>query len=55
MGTELVGKVELANGQQVWIVVWEHEPDAEGRARLEQLRDARVTDAEGIGSPTSAH
>jgi hypothetical protein len=47
MGTELVGKVELANGQQVWIVVWEHEPGTGARAQVEQLRKSRVTDVEG--------
>lgn len=47
MGTELVGTFILANGEQVWVVVWEHELDDEQRARMDSLRQTRVLDAEG--------
>ncbi len=47
MGTELVGKVELANGEQVWVVAWEHELDEATRVQAHRMRNARVTDAGG--------
>jgi hypothetical protein len=47
MGTELVGTFKLSNGQQVWVVAWEHELDDEQRARTDGLRKTRVFDAEG--------
>lgn len=47
MGTQLVGTVDLANGQRVWVVAWEHPFEGPGRERLDQLRRARVEDAEG--------
>jgi hypothetical protein len=47
MGTELVGTLTLANGEQVWVVAWEHELDEKGRVQIERLRQARVFDAEG--------
>ncbi|MGH3072118.1 MAG: hypothetical protein ACRDNB_07595 [Gaiellaceae bacterium] len=47
MGTQLIGTVDLANGERVWVVAWEHPFEGLGRERFEQLRNARVEDAEG--------
>jgi hypothetical protein len=47
MGTELVGKVELANGEQVWVVAWEHELDEATRVHADRMRNASVTGEDG--------
>jgi len=47
MGTELVGEVELENGERVF-VTWLVKPIEEAtRRNVEQLRSARIFDAEG--------
>jgi len=47
MGTQLIGKVDLANGEQVFVVAWEHGLDAKARAEMARLRSVRVFDAAG--------
>jgi hypothetical protein len=47
MGTELVGKVDLANGEQVWVVSWEHELGEAATGQYERLRNARIVGADG--------
>jgi hypothetical protein len=46
MGTELVGKVDLANREQVFLVAWTHEMEEATRKEVERLRGARILDAE---------
>lgn len=47
MGTELVGKVELENGEQVFVTSLVREMGAALRANVHRLRSARIMDAEG--------
>lgn len=47
MGTELVGKVELQNGEQVFITSVVRETGAALRANVDRLRSARMLDADG--------
>jgi hypothetical protein len=49
MGTELVGKVELENGEQVFITSLAREMGAALRANVDRLRSARILD--GGGNP----
>lgn len=47
MGTELVGKVELENGDEVFVTSLIREMGAELRAQVERLRGATVLDRDG--------
>jgi hypothetical protein len=47
MGTELVGKVELANGERVFVTSLVREIGAALRANVDRLRSARILDGEG--------
>jgi hypothetical protein len=47
MGTELVGTVELENGELVFVTYLIREMEAELRAQVETLRTARILDKEG--------
>jgi hypothetical protein len=47
MGTRLVGHLDLANGEQVFVVSWEHEITREISQTIERIRSARVVDQKG--------
>ena len=47
METQLVGTADLANGERVWLVAWEHPFEGRGRERFQQVRRTRVEDADG--------
>lgn len=47
MGTKLVGKVELQNGEGVFITSVVREMGAELRARVDKMRAGRILDGEG--------
>lgn len=47
MGTQLVGKVELENGEQVFVTSLSREMGAELRTQVETLRSATILDGEG--------
>jgi hypothetical protein len=53
MGSELVGKVDLANGEQVFVVAWTHEMQEETRSQIERFRGAKILDAEGKPVPNT--
>jgi hypothetical protein len=47
MGTRLVGKVDLANGEQVFVTSLIRPMDARMRANVDRLRSAPILDAQG--------
>jgi hypothetical protein len=47
MGTQLVGMVELENGERVYVTWLPREMDVPLRDNIERLRSVRVLDAEG--------
>jgi hypothetical protein len=51
MNTELIGKVDLANGEQVFVVSRERPMDEATRRQVDRLRDARIIDAQGNQIP----
>jgi len=53
MGTELVGKLNLANGEQLFVVAWTHEMDEKTVRRIERFRGARIFDGEGNPVPNT--
>lgn len=47
MGTELVGTVELENGERVFVTLLVREMEASMGAKVHSLRSLRILDAEG--------
>ena len=47
MGTQLIGMVELENGERVYVTSLPREMDVPLREKIERLRSVRVLDVEG--------
>jgi hypothetical protein len=47
MGTELIGKLDLANGEHVFVVAWTHEMEEKTLNQIARFRGAQILDGEG--------